>query len=80
MVITSSDVVLALMGGRRKQTDKVKREFTRFPLKHLTKDTVFGNPFHSLSLTRELSERKYKIKESTCIAQEKLPIQEQNKT
>lgn len=60
--------------------DKVKREFTRFPLKHLTKDTVFGNPFHSLSLTRELSERKYKLKESTCITQEKLPIQEQNKT
>lgn len=66
-------VALALTGGGGSQRDKVQRERTQFPLKHLTKDTVFGNPFHSLSLTRELSERKYKLKESTHIAQEKLP-------
>lgn len=29
------------------------------------KGQVFGNPFHSLSFTRELSERKYELKEST---------------
>jgi hypothetical protein len=59
-------------GGSR--WDKVQREFTQFPLKHLTKDTVFGNPFHSLSFTRELSERKYRLKESTHITQEKLTV------
>lgn len=48
--------------GRGSKWNRVQREFTQFCLKHLTKRTVFGNPFHSLSSTRELSERKYKLK------------------
>lgn len=43
------------------------------------KGQVFGNPFHSLSFTRELSERKYELKESTHIPHRKSPSPENQK-
>lgn len=43
------------------------------------KGQVFGNPFHSLSFTRERSERKYEPKGSTHTAQENLPARKTKK-
>lgn len=43
------------------------------------KGQIFGNPFHGLSFTRELFERKYELKESTHTAQGNLPAQKTNK-
>lgn len=79
MVITSLDVVLALTRRRREQMGQGAERIYTVLSEASKKGQVFGNPFHSLSFTRERSERKYEPKESTHTAQENLPARKNKK-